>query len=67
MCKLGEGSFATVEECVLDGKAVAVKRLRPELFASERDVEMFVAEGTAIAKLDHPYVLPASFQSSLPA
>ena len=29
---LGEGSFATVEEYVLRGQRVAVKRLRPELF-----------------------------------
>lgn len=51
--ELGEGSFATVEEYVLRGQRVAVKRLRPELFADQEEIKCFVTEGMTLAKLDH--------------
>ena len=54
---LGEGAFASVDECVLRGQHVAVKRLKPELFANEVDLKSFVAEGVTIAKLSHPCAL----------
>jgi hypothetical protein len=52
--ELGEGSFATVEECVLRGRRVAVKRLRCELLTNLDEVECFLAEGMTVSKLDHP-------------
>lgn len=54
---LGEGSCSTVEECLLNGKRVAVKRLKPELIAAEREVEGFVNEGALIATLNHPGIV----------
>jgi hypothetical protein len=39
---------------VLRGQHVAVKRLKPELFANEADLKSFVTEGVTIAKLSHP-------------
>jgi len=51
---LGEGSFASVEECVLAGQHVAVKRLRPELFRDLDEIKGFVAEGITLAELEHP-------------
>ncbi len=51
--RLGQGSFATVEEYVLRGQRVAVKRLRPELFADQEEIKCFVTEGITLAKLDH--------------
>ena len=50
---LGEGSFASVEECVLNGQHVAVKRLRPELFRDLDEIKGFVAEGITLAELEH--------------
>ena len=52
--KLGEGAFATVEECVLRGQHVAVKRLKPEMFADLMEVNDFVLEGVLIAQVHHP-------------
>ncbi len=52
--KLGEGAFATVEECVLRGGHVAVKRLKPELFADVLEVNDFLLEGVLIAQVHHP-------------
>ena len=52
--KLGEGAFATVEECVLRGQHVAVKRLKPELFADVTEVNDFLLEGVLIAQVHHP-------------
>ena len=52
--ELGEGSFATVEECVLRGQRVAVKRLRAELVTNLDEVECFLAEGMTLSKLHHP-------------
>ena len=54
--ELGEGSFATVEECVLRGQRVAVKRLRAELVTNLDEVECFLAEGMTLSKLHHPCV-----------
>ena len=51
---MGEGSNSIVEECLLNGKPVAVKRLKPELMTSERDVEGFVNEGALMSTLNHP-------------
>ena len=42
---LGEGAFASVDECVLGGQHVAVKRLKPELFTNDADLRSFVAGG----------------------
>jgi serine/threonine protein kinase len=53
---LGAGSFARVEECVLRGQSVAVKRLRPELFKDLEEIKGFVTEGITLAKLRHPCV-----------
>ena len=55
--KLGEGAFATVEECVLRGSHVAVKRLKPELFADVMEVNDFLLEGVLIAQVHHPCAL----------
>ena len=51
--ELGKGSFATVEEYALRGQRVAVKRLRPELFANQDEIKCFVTEGMTLAKLSH--------------
>ena len=56
--ELGEGSFATVEECVLRGERVAVKRLRTELVSNLDEVECFLARGMTVSKLDHPCARP---------
>ena len=55
---LGDGAFASVDECALRGQRVAVKRLKPELFSNDTELANFVTEGTTIAKLSHPCVLP---------
>lgn len=56
---LGEGSLGTVFEAVPEegGKAVAVKRLRPELHRSAPDVERLVARVRAAARLEHPNIV----------
>ena len=59
---LGAGSFARVEECVLRGQSVAVKRLRPELFKDLDEIKGFVTEGITLAKLRHPCVAQANPQ-----
>ncbi len=65
MRELGEGSFATVEEFVLRGQRVAVKRLRPELFADQEEIKCFLTEGVTLAKLDHRHVLPEGQEYAL--
>lgn len=52
--KLGEGSYATVEECVLHGQSIAVKRLKPHLAIDKAEVDGFVNEGAVVARLNHP-------------
>lgn len=56
---LGEGSLGTVFEAVPEegGKAVAVKRLRPELHRSAPDVERLVARARAAVRLEHPNIV----------
>ena len=56
---LGDGGFASVDECLLHGQNVAVKRLKPELFANDTDLKNFVTEGVTIARLRHPCAPPA--------
>lgn len=51
---LGEGTYAKVEECLLNGTAVAVKRLKPGMFSNKVEVNGFVTEGAVIARLNHP-------------
>ena len=53
---LGEGAFASVDECTLAGQRVAVKRLKPDLFSNDTELTNFVTEGVTIAKLSHPCV-----------
>ena len=55
---LGDGAFASVDECALRGQRVAVKRLKPELFSNDTELANFVTEGITIAKLHHPCALP---------
>lgn len=51
--KLGEGAFATVEQCVYTPKSgakpamVAVKKLKPEVKANEEDMVSFMSEASA--------------------
>lgn len=52
--KLGEGNYATVEQCVLHGKSVAVKRLKPEMIQNVVEVNGFIKEGGVIARLNNP-------------
>lgn len=54
--RLGEGAYATVEECVLHGQTVAVKALKREMVENEVEVKGFVNEGAVIAGLNHPCV-----------
>ena len=60
MRQLGEGSFSVVEECMLHGQGVAVKRLRPELFRDLEEIKGFVTEGMTLAELEHPCVTTLS-------
>lgn len=58
---IGGGAFATVEKCVFvasDGKRchVAVKRLKPELFEHQDDVESFAKEAKLLQKIRHAYI-----------
>ena len=46
-----------MEECILRGSHVAVKRLKPELFADVMEVNDFLLEGVLIAQVHHPCVL----------
>jgi len=46
-----------VDECVLRGQGVAVKRLKPELFSNDTELSNFVTEGVTIARLHHPCAL----------
>lgn len=50
---VGEGSFSTVEHCLMDGKPVAVKRIKADLLHDAREVRGFMKEGIFIAKLQH--------------
>lgn len=50
---LGQGSFSTVDECLLNGERVAVKRLKVELLTDEREIKGFIQEGSQIARLKH--------------
>ena len=54
MKKLGEGNYATVEEYLLHGKSVAVKRLKPDMAENTVELRGFVNEGAVIAGLNHP-------------
>lgn len=54
---LGEGTYAKVEECLLNGTAVAVKRLKPGMFSNKVEVNGFVTEGAVIARLNHPGIV----------
>lgn len=58
---IGQGAFATVEKCeyvVADGMRcpVAVKRLKPELFEQQEDVESFAKEAELLRKIRHAYI-----------
>ena len=64
---MGEGAFASVDECLLRGQHVAVKRLKPELFANEADLKSFVTEGVTIARLSHPCARVFGLGLSLPS
>lgn len=56
---IGQGAFATVEECTLlnpdgtFGRTVAVKKLKPEILAHEEDLAAFVKEVALLRKLHH--------------
>ncbi len=59
--KLATGGMAEIYLARLAGeagfsKAVVVKRLLPELVASPTYVDMFLAEGKLVARLDHPNI-----------
>jgi len=59
--KLATGGMAEIYLARLPGEAgfekvVVVKRLLPELVASPTYVEMFLAEGKLVARLDHPNI-----------
>ena len=59
--KLATGGMAEIYLARLAGEAgfeklVVVKRLLPELCASRAFVEMFLAEGKLVARLDHPNI-----------
>lgn len=56
--KLGEGNYATVEEYLLHGKSVAVKRLKPDMAENTVELRGFVNEGAVIAGLNHPFIVP---------
>ena len=55
--QLGEGAFGSVHLCkyVVDGKEsmVAVKRIKPELLSSQRDLDLFLKECELLKKLSH--------------
>jgi serine/threonine protein kinase len=58
--RLGQGGFGRVylaRDDDLD-RSVAIKVPNPERIAGPRDVEAYMAEGRALAKLDHPHIVP---------
>lgn len=65
--QVGVGSYLAVERTLLHGQAVAIKRLRPDLYELAEEVESFVREIDAIAEFDHPSIariLEVGFRSS---
>ena len=63
MGELGRGGFAVVYS-VRDmrlSRYLAVKVMRPDLFAAPDVVERFRREARLVAHLDHPNILPVSF------
>ena len=57
--ELGRGGMGVVYEAtdLALRRKVAVKRLRPELKESPRDLEMFLAEARVVAALHHPHIV----------
>jgi serine/threonine protein kinase/formylglycine-generating enzyme required for sulfatase activity len=58
--RLGQGGFGRVylaRDDDLD-RSVAIKVPNPERVAGPGDVEAYMAEGRALAKLDHPHIVP---------
>ena len=58
--RLGQGGFGRVylaRDDDLD-RSVAIKVPNPERVAGPADVESYLAEARALAKLDHPHIVP---------
>jgi serine/threonine protein kinase len=58
--RLGQGGFGRVYLARDDAlnRAVAIKVPNPERVAGPEDVEQYLAEARALAKLDHPHIVP---------
>lgn len=58
MKELGQGGFAFVNLCTLDGtQHVAVKSLRPELLRGIHDIQIFIEENNLLRKLRNKYII----------
>jgi len=57
--KLGEGGMGVVylAQRLADGSTVALKTIRPEASASEKEVERFLREVKILRELEHPHIV----------
>lgn len=60
--RLGEGAFATVDLCIYSSSQgqlcpVAVKRLKPDVFKIQTDLQCFLNEARLLQKLRHPFIV----------
>lgn len=60
--RLGKGAFAVVDECLYETEEgrvgpVAVKRLKPEVFANDADVQLFLQEAKLLRRLGHSCIV----------